>query len=192
MVEGEADEVGDEDADRHRQLEEADQPTTALRWRHLGDVDGGGGGGEADRHADHDTGDDQHLDAGRCGAGQGADDEHRGGEQDHQPPPVAVGCWPGERGPGHGADRHRRDHQALRKAAEVEIGLDEEQRPGDDTGVVAEQQPAEPGDRSRQHHIAARPPPGRLKTVAHPAGTVYRSRGRDNSPEFAGTFSSPL
>ena len=121
MVEGKPDQVGDEDADRHRQLEEADEAAAALRRRHLGDVDGGRGRGEADRDADHDAGDDEHLDAGRRGAGQGADDEDRGGEQDHQPPPVAVGGRPGERGAGHGADRHRGDDQALGEAAELEV-----------------------------------------------------------------------
>ena len=60
-VEAEPDQVGDEDPDRHRQLEEADQAAAALGRRHLGDVDGGSGGGEPDRDADHDPGDDQHL-----------------------------------------------------------------------------------------------------------------------------------
>ena len=168
MVEGEPDQVGDEDADRHRQLEEADQAAAALRRRHLGDVDGRGGRGEADRDADHDAGDDQHLDPGRGGAGEGADDEDAGGEQDHQPPAVGVGGRPGERGAGDGADRDRGDDQALGEAAEVEVGLDEEQGAGDDAGVVAEEQPAEPGDRRRQDHVAPRPPRGRLRSLVHP------------------------
>jgi hypothetical protein len=73
VVEGEPDQVGDEDADRHRQLEEADQAPATLRRRHLGDVDRGGGGGEADRDADHDPGDDEHPDPRRRGARQSAD-----------------------------------------------------------------------------------------------------------------------
>ncbi|HEX2706729.1 MAG TPA: hypothetical protein VHM66_01815 [Solirubrobacterales bacterium] len=40
VVECEADQIGDEDPDRDRQLEEADQAPAALRRRHLGDVDG--------------------------------------------------------------------------------------------------------------------------------------------------------
>jgi hypothetical protein len=158
-VEGEADQVGDEDADRDRQLEEADQAATTLRRRHLGDVDGGGGRGEADRNADHDAGDDQDLDA-RCGgAGQGTDNEDGRGEQDHQPPAVAVGGGPGEGCAADGPDRHRGHDQALSEAAEVEVALEEEQRPGDDPGVVAEEQPAEAGDRRRQYDVAPRSAP---------------------------------
>jgi hypothetical protein len=75
-------------------------------------------------------------------------------------------------GAGHRPDRHRGDDQALGEAAEVEVTLDEEQRAGDHARVVAEEQPAETGDRRRQHNVALRPPPGRLKAVAHPKGTV--------------------
>jgi hypothetical protein len=120
----------------------------ALRWRHLGDVDGGGGGGKADRDADDDAGDHQHLDPRRGGAGQGPDDEDAGGDQDHQPPPVGVGGRPGDRGAADRADRDRGDHQSLGEAAEVEVLLDEEQGAGDDPGVIAEQQAAQPRNRS--------------------------------------------
>jgi hypothetical protein len=70
--------------------------------------------------------------------------EHRSGEQDHQPSPVAVGRRTGKRSPGHGPNRHRGDDQALGEAAKVEVDLDEEQSSGDYAGVVAEKQPAEP------------------------------------------------
>jgi hypothetical protein len=173
-VEGEPDQVGDEDADRHRQLEEADQAPAALRRRHLGDVDRGGGRGEPDSNADHDAGDHQHLDPRRRRARQGAGDEDDRGEQDHHAAPVAVGGRAGEGGAGDGADRHRGDDQALGEAAEVEVALDEEQGAGDDAGVVAEEQPAEAGDRRRQHHVAPCPAARSLQPVAHPAATVPR------------------
>ena len=117
-VEGEPDQVGDEDPDRHRQLEEADQAAAALRRRHLGDVDRGGGGGEPDRDADHHAGDDEDAEPGRGGARQRADDEDDGGEQDHQAAAVGVGGGPGDRGTADRADRHRGDDQALGEAAE--------------------------------------------------------------------------
>jgi hypothetical protein len=69
---------------------------------------------------------------------------------------------PRERRSADCADRHRGDHQALHEAAEGEIGLEEQQRPGDDGGVVAEEQSAETGDGRGQDNVAARPPPGRL------------------------------
>ncbi len=182
VVEGEPDQVGDEDADRHRQLEEADQAAAALRRRHLGDVDGGGGGGEPDRDADHHPGDDQHLDPRRGGAAQRADDEDRRRDQDHQPPPVGVGRRPGDRGPADRPDRDRGDHHPLGEAAEVEVLLDEEQGAGDDPGVVAEQQAAEPRDRGREDHIAPRSARRRLRSQAHPVQDRISPRGRGPAP----------
>ena len=165
------------------QLEEADQAAAALRRRHLGDVDGRGGRGEADRDADHDPREHQQLDPLRGGAGEGADDEDDRGEQDHQPAAVAVGGGAGDRGARDGADRDGGDDQALGEAAEAEVVLDEEQRRGDDAGVVAEQQPAEAGDRRRQHDVSACASPRGLQTVAHRAATVAIS------PDFAGSSS---
>jgi hypothetical protein len=172
VVEGEPDQVGGEDADRHRELEEADQAPAALRRRDLGDVDGGGSRGEADCDADHDPGYDQHLGAGGRRAGQGARDEDEGCQQDHQAAAVAVGRGPGKSGAGDGSDRHRGDDQTLGEAAEAEVALDEEQSPGDHTGVVAEEQPAEPGDRCSQDYVAPCPTPRGLHPVAHPGATV--------------------
>ena len=96
-------------------------------------------------------------------------DEDDGGEQDHQPPAVVVGGRAGDRGAADGADRDRGDDQALGEAAEAEVGLDEQQGPGDDPGVVAEQQPAEAGDGRGQDHVAPRPPRGRLRSPVHAA-----------------------
>lgn len=198
-VEGEANQVGDKDADRHRELEEADQAAAALRRCDLGDVDGRGGGGEADRHADHDAGRHQHLDPGRGGAGEGADDEDPGGEQDHQPPPVGVGGRPGDRGAADGADRDRRDDQPLGEAAEREVVLDEQQGAGDDAGVVAEQQAPEAGDRGGQDHVAPRPLRGGIRSLVHPAAQRIPAGGQAPaepperllvrfSTDFAGTL----
>jgi hypothetical protein len=186
VVEGEPDQVGGEDADRHRELEEADQAAAALRRRDLGDVDGGGGRGEPDRGADHDAGDHQQLDPLRGGAGEGAGDEHDGGDQDRHPPPIAVGGRPGDGGAGDGADRDRGDDQPLGEAAEAEVALDEEQGAGDDTGVVAEQQPTEPGDRRGQHDIALGPPARGLEPLVHPAANVQRRSDRPPTGDFAG------
>jgi hypothetical protein len=41
---------------------------------------------------------------------------------------------PAIRSPGNRADRHRGDDESLGEAAEVEVGLDEEQGTGDDAG----------------------------------------------------------
>jgi hypothetical protein len=81
----------------------------------------------------------------------------------------------GEGGAEDRADRHRGDDQALGEAAEVEVGLDEEQRPGDDAGVVAEKQPAEARDRGGEDDVSPRSPRGFLGPDAHPAAepTLY-------------------
>ena len=89
------------------------------------------------------------------------------GDEDHQPPPVGVGGWPGDRGAADGADRDRGDDQALGEAVEAEVPLDEEQRPGDDAGVVAEEQAAEARDRGGQDDVAPRPPGGLLRSPGH-------------------------
>src|SRR6185312_3306986 len=92
-------------------------------------------------------------------------------EQDHQPTAIVVGGGPGDRRPADRPDRHRGDDQSLGEAAEVEVPLDEEQGAGDDAGVVAEEEAAEPGDRRGQDHIASRPPRGGLGPV-HPARSL--------------------
>ena len=97
-----------------------------------------------------------------------------GRAEDHQPPPVLVGRRPGVGGAEDGADRNRGDDQSLFEAAQAEVVLDEEQSPGDDAGVVAEEEPAETGDGRGQNYVAARPSPRRLKLVAHSGATVYR------------------
>src|ERR1044072_709135 len=163
------------------------QAPAALRRRHLGDVDGGGGRGEADRETDHHPGERKHLESRSSGTGKSPGDEDRRGEQDHRAAPVAVRRRPRDPGPHHGADRYRGYDQTLLEAAEIEVALDEEQSPGDDAGVVAEKQPAESGDRRRKHHVAPRPAARRIEPVAHPKRERICPFGRGIFSYFAGS-----
>ena len=146
-LEDQADDVGEDDSDRHRELEERDEPAALLRRRDLGDVDRGGRGGEADRDADEDAGDDEHRLAAGGGADDRADREDDGGDEDHQPAAVRVRQAAGEHRADDGAEGHRGDDQPGLEARQAEVRGDEEQGARDDAGVVAEQQSAETGDR---------------------------------------------
>ena len=180
VVEGEPDHVGDDDADRDRQLEEGDQAPADVGRRNLGDVDGRRRRGEPDRDAEDHPGDHQDGGVGRGGANQRADEEDDRGGEDQHPAAVGVREPAGEAGAEHGADRHRADDEPGLEAGEVEVRGDEQQRPGDDAGVVAEQQAAEPGDRRRHHDVAADLPGIDRRLPLHgPRQPIPAARGGD-------------
>ena len=73
--------------------------------------------------------------------------------------PIQVGHSPGGKRADHGADKQQaRDEFLLERGEPAEVFLDEQQRPGDHAGVVAEEQAAERRDRRAHRDMPAHAP----------------------------------
>jgi hypothetical protein len=108
----------------------------------------------ADDRNDADGGPDQgaagceRRDIGGQRRAQGAEQEHRGGEQQDPAAAEPVGQRPA--GADEGAHERRRDNALLEQGRHRELLLDEQDRPGDDRRVVAEQRTAQGDDQGRE------------------------------------------
>ena len=108
------------------------------------------------------------------------------------PAAEAVAELAREGGAGDGADRDRGDDHSLLEAVEAEVRADEQQRAGDDAGVVAEQQTTEPRDDRRPDDVAVSGALG-LSPGFHLPGGPYPRRWTgvlDEDPNYLLDFAS--
>lgn len=107
-------------------------------------------------HADDDPPRQEDLLAGRGAQHDTADGEEEAGQQDAHPAPEEpveeAAQQGGQGGRGHGA---RYEH-LLPQGAQVQLPLQQEHRPGDHPGVVAEQEPPQGGERGQDVDEAGR------------------------------------
>ena len=89
-----------------------------------------------------------------------------GGSMNYAAAAEAVGQTATPRRPDHRPDEHRADHDLLQLVRQGEALFDEQDRPGDHPGVVAEQQAAQSG----HGHVQGR----RTAAHRHPVGTANR------------------
>ncbi len=114
--EGESHQVGDQDPDRHRKLEEGHQTAAHVGRGDLADVDRRDRGGDTDTDTDDHPRRDQDESVGREGGDDCPDDEDRGRDQDKAAAPVPVGAETGKPGAGDRSDGYRSDHHARLEA----------------------------------------------------------------------------
>ncbi len=122
-------------------------PAARFCGRDFRDVERNGGAGEADADADDGAPDDQRDFRSGGGADDRAQDKNHGGECEvHSSADLIGQAAAGERGDGcsHQNDAY---YQFLVKHGERKTLLDENQRSGDYSGIVAKEEPAESGER---------------------------------------------
>jgi hypothetical protein len=150
------DQVGGEDAGGDGQLVEADHGAADPRRDDLADVQRHDHRRGADRQPNDDAGGDQDAVTGGKGGEHHPGDEESRRAQHRGPAACPVGDPPARQRADQGSDQQDAGEQFLVEGRQAgEVLADEQQRPGDDPGVVAEQQPAERSDRRAEKDMAA-------------------------------------
>ena len=137
------DDEGHQDADDDHELIEGPDGPTQARGRDLRQVERHHQRRAAHRQPEDHPCPHQGPRAGRRGGRDGPDGEGHRGDHDQAATAEGVGQRPRESSPGHGPEQQGGHHGALHERGQVEILGDEQNRAGDDAGVVAEQQPAQ-------------------------------------------------
>jgi hypothetical protein len=150
------DQVGGEDAGGDGQLIEADHSPANPGRDDLADVQRHDHRCRADRQPDDNPGRDQDPVAGGEGGEHHPGDEKSRRAQHRGPPADPVGDPACRQRSDQGPDQQDAGQQFLVEGRQAgKVLADEQQRPGDDPGVVAEQQAAEGGDRRAKQDMAA-------------------------------------
>ena len=158
--------VGQQDADRDRELIARDEPASYLLRGHLRRIQRTGDRGDADTEADDEPRDRQDSRALGDGLAERPEcEEHAGDDQRARPSELVRETAPEQRADER-AQRDQARHDLLHRRTEVEARRHSAQRAGDDALVVAEQHPGQDGherdhdqprsDASEEHRRAHR------------------------------------
>ena len=142
---GVADQIRAENPERDGQLVERHQRAALLGRGDFGQVERRQHGGPADTDAHQQPTGEEDGKVGRQGGhGRAGDEDHRGREQDGTAP-EPVGQPPGERRAKRRAAQGDAGHDSQHQGREMGRCSQEQQRPRDDAGIIAEQQAAQGG-----------------------------------------------
>ena len=129
------------------QLVDGHHSASPVRWRHFCEVQRAGHRRRTYADAEDDAGGHHDLDAGRQRTPERAHQEDAGTQQQGALSAEPVGHPAAEQCAEGGArEEQRADHRRLAERTQVQIVFHVQQRPGDDSGVVTEQQATEGGD----------------------------------------------
>jgi hypothetical protein len=170
--------VGGEDAQHDGQLEEADSTTPRCRRRGFTDVEGADHARQSDTHADHDSADDEPEGIRDECEKDGSHAEDDAGHHVRETPSIPVGHPAAGRGAEDGADEHARGDQLGEKIRDPELLPDGEERAGDDSDVVSEEESTDGGHEPHAERDEERRADSRFWHLWFPFGLTGREENQ--------------
>ena len=140
------DKIGEENADRDRELIGGNELSPLGSGGELSRVERGRDRGDADAEAGHEPAKDEDRNVGRERLDERADDEKPRGGEERALAAEMVGDIPPRERPKHGAERDPAGHDLERDRADRELLLDAYESPGDNALIVAEESASQQND----------------------------------------------